>query len=788
MKLAHIACTVRVLAAWGVAAWTAHAASYRFDMGTDESPLAAGYARVTKETALASSPEFGWTRRPRYGLFRNGPSNPYYGTAGTAPEYALLSDGVLSIEENTFTFTVEPGRYAVTTVIGDLALDETRPGNSIWANGAQVASDVTTSATVKEFRFPIDAPAGRIELRYRADSRQKYVTVIAVTAEPLAPGAVCDPSMSTHPSGKVPPEVYRSNWEAFGKRVQNDWAQARGKLAERGVDFAYWKTACQGLRRRGELRGYFATGLGNWERIERRSGELSLEALCGVFAQIGMDGLVSSSPMVARELDRHGLLRAPGVGGEGFPGPNPGDATPNRLRKADGSEATVPGVWSNCAPDVIATFREAWRQRFEATAPGAAFLMIDEPRGMWYAGNGMGDYSTAAEGSFRRWAAGQGWTDLSRRGIPPRGRTLDFHRFYSFRLDSVGRFVEACVEHTPIRAEGVPVMPGNGNVGPEQMNHSCFWPPAMARRGFVAACWSYGAPATCKMHAETVKIAAEHGGEHAIFHPLFAGRDTPWQDLPRATACISALNTRVFAYHFGGVVNGPNRVGWMQAAYLCSRLTHATTDLVHTPPLYVWCPESIVYNDLVEFSTAEATNWRQVAQCLFDANLDYAVTNLLTIPKDAILLYACVRPVLSQEEMMRLERFVHAGGTVLCTFTRAPELPDGSLIQAWAELPKDRLKHVALLPDALEKAVVAHGGGRNWPLDEAAVKTYLYLRENRRVHLLSNTEIEAEVSVRLPAGVRDALTGKVHRAGALVAFPRAGYALLEEMELAAGSR
>ena len=490
MNLAPIVSAVRIVVVLAVVASAAHAATYRFDMGTDESPLATGYTRVTKESTFAQAPGFGWARRARYGLFRNGPANPYYGTADTAPDYALLSDGVLSIEENTFAFAVEAGRYAVTTIIGDLALDETRPGNSIWANDVPVASDVTTSATVKEFRFSVDAPAGRIALRYRADSSQKYVTVIAVTAEPLEADAVCEPSVSTHPPGKIAPEVYRRNWEVFGKRVEGDWAQAARSLTERGVDLAYWNTACQALRVRGDLRGYFATGLGNWERIERRSGELSLRALCRVFAEIGVDGLVSNSPMVARELDRHGFRRAVSAGGEGFPGNDPEEATANRLRKADGSAATVAGVWSNCAPDVIEAFRDSWRRRFAKTVQGASFLMFDEPRGMWYSSNGMGDYSTPAETAFKHWAESQGWSELSRRGIPPRARTLDFHRFYLFRLESVGAFVEACVEGTPIREKNVPVMPGNGNVGPEQMNHSCFWPPAMARRGFVAACWS----------------------------------------------------------------------------------------------------------------------------------------------------------------------------------------------------------------------------------------------------------------------------------------------------------
>jgi hypothetical protein len=221
--------------------------TYRFDMGSESSPVTEGYVRVTHATLLAANPAFGWLQPPRGALFRADPANPYYANQDASPEFALYSDGVLSIEENAFVILVQPGRYVVTAVIGDLAL------------------------------------------------------------------------------------------------------------------------------------------------------------------------------------------------GEGFPRPDMTGVPLNELQAADGSLSTIERVWSNCAPEAVEAFRESWTTAAKDVAGTAAFLLIDEPRGMWYSGS-FGDHSAPAQEAFRRWAAERGYADLAERGIPPRGRTLDFYRFYQFRLESVPRF------------------------------------------------------------------------------------------------------------------------------------------------------------------------------------------------------------------------------------------------------------------------------------------------------------------------------------------------------------
>ncbi len=758
---------------------SASAESYRFDMGSATSPLAPGYTRVTPATLLSANPDYGWTRAPMTVIFRTDPDNPYYATQDTAPEFALYSDGVLSLEENSFVFRVPAGRYAVTAVIGDLAIGEARPGNSIWANGVQVATDELTNASVKAFRFPVAAPEGQITLRFRADSLQKYVTVIAVTAEAVAQDAQVAPSVQQYPTTPPGPAEFRANWEILQTRLIADWERAKAALTAEGVDLREWAERSATLRQLPGYREYWGWGLGSgaWERISGPMGGLPIGRLCTAFREMGIDGFSTNSGALVKELTAVGLKHAVTGSAEGFPRGDMTGVPLNLMKNADGSTTTVPRVWSNCAPEAIRTFQEVWRERLAAAAPGASFFVIDEPRGMWYAGR-YGDVSEPAQAAFKRWAAEHGWHELAAKGIPERARSLDFYRFYQFRLQSVALLVRAFTRDTPVA--DVPTMPGNGNAGPEQMNHSCYWPPAMAQHGLVSATWAYDNPASCKMYAETLRIAEELGGQSVIVPPLYAEAHTPAQDLPMNTACISALTTRVLPWHFRGPTVAPNRIDWMKAVFYGARLTHATSGLTHTPPLYVWCPESIVYNDLVEFNAAEAAHWKVTWQALFDANLDYKVTTTLAVPPPAVVIYSCVRPVLSEEEFGRLQRFVAGGGTVLCTFTRPPEWPDGRPIAEWGTLPAGRVMTLDLSPAGLRDEVGQRGLARNWETGAAALKTYLYQREGTRVHLINNTDPAAPASFVLPAPVTDALSGARLERGATLTVRAAGYALLEE--------
>jgi len=755
----------------------ASADGVRFDMGGPSTPLADGYTRVTPADRFAPDKPFGWTKAPMGFLFRGEPTNPYLGQGPAGREFTLLSDAVLSLEENSFIFTVKPGRYAVTAIIGDLALGEGRPGQSIWANGVLVADKEGTDASVKAFTFPADAPAGQIELRFRSDSSQKYVTVEGVSAEPLAAGQELPVTMKQYPDGPVPLETYRANWQALQDALLADWAQAKRELQAEGADVAYWQGEVARLKGRPGYRTYWGWSIGGgaWDRLAQKIGPLDVSALLAAYKEMGIDGFSTNQQMLAEQLRAAGFRHAVSGHAEGFPGDLTG-ITLNLMRNADGTTTTVPKVWSNCAPEARAKFTELWQRNPGETARGAEFFLIDEPRGMWGAGR-YGDVSEPAQAEFQRWAEAKGYRELLGQPIPERGRTMACYRFYQFRLQSVAAFMAAAVKGAPV--ETIPAMPGNGNVGPEQMNHSCLWPPALAQAGMMTACWGYDNPASCKMYAETIRIAEEYGGQDTIVPPQYPEAHTALQDRPMNTACISALNTRVMPWHFRGPTDGPDRVARMKNVFYASRLTHATSGLRHTPPLYVWCPESIVYNDLVEMNEAEKANWRQVWQTLFDANLDYGVTNTLAVPPGAVVLYACVRPVLNAEEFARLQKFVSQGGTLLCAFAGTPELPDGTPIADWAKLPRNRLVPAALAPEALQRCLPHRQGQLAWPTDQPALKVYAYTTAGGgRAYLLNNTSLEQPAAVKLPQALRDMLTGQSRQQGEMVTIPPGMYALL----------
>lgn len=766
-------CLVAIALSCGLS--LAGAETYRFDMGGPDTPLMAGYTRVTPSDLVAEGKAFGWTKAPMGFLFRGEPTNPYLAQPQSM-EFTLLSDAVLSFEENRFVMAVQPGRYAVTAIIGDLALGEGRPGQSIWANGALVADKVSTNASVKAYTFPVEAPDGKIELGFRSDSSQKYVTVEAVSAEPLAQGQDLPVTMKEYPEGPVPVAVYERNWQALQDALLGDWDQAKEELQAEGVDLAYWQKHMDFLRKMAEYRQYWGWSLGGGasERLAKQIGRLDLTKLLAAYREMGIDGFGTNQQMIAEQLRAAGFRHCVAGHAESFPGGDTTGITLNLLKNADGSTTTIDKVWSNCAPEAREAFRKLWAENPGEVASGADFFLIDEPRGMWSSGR-FGDYSVPCQQEFSKWCEAQGYTDLVGQPIPERGRTMAFYRFYQFRLQSVAAFMKAAVAGTPV--EQIPLMPGNGDVGPEQMNHNCLWPPALAQAGMMTACWAYHDPASCKMYAETIRIAEEYGGQTTIVPPQYPEQHTVLQTRPMNTACISALTTRVMPWHFNGPTIGPDRPQWMKNVFYASRLVHAMSYMRHAPPLYVYLPESIVYNDLVEFNEAEKGNWRKVYQALFEANLDYGVTNTLALPRNSVVLYACVRPVLSEEEFARVQKFVADGGTLLCAFESAPELPDGTPIADWGKLRAERVVRLDLDPPALCQALERLRKPMNWQTDQPALKTYRYAyADGGMAHLLNNTSLEQPATVKLSDHWADAFTGRT--APATITIPPGMYELL----------
>lgn len=787
---------------------SATGASYRFDMGGKYTPLTEGYLLVTPNTGVnrdgvetrhsgqdaavlsadedAKNPNYGWkltVQQPRgfpQVLYRNDALNPYYANE-KSKEFSLYSDGVLSFEENTFEFKAEPGRYAVTAVIGDLMPNEGRPGNSIWANGAKVVENISTDGNVKAITFPVQAGEGKISLRFRADSDQKYVTVMVVNAEPLAEGQECMLKEVTYPASVPTTDTYKQNWKRFESVYSAEWDKVKAELKAEGVDFEYWSKISAQLKKQKNYCEYFPvfrSGVTSWERISQYAEGISIAQTSKVFSEMGIDGITGPDAVGMRELPINGIKYAIYSGGQAFSYTmKHSDFTPDLLKMADGTTTTIDGVLSSSDPKLIAAFRKSMHDKFANVAEKASFMFIDEPVEPYCASGKYGDFSKPAEESFKRWASEHGWKELAQKGFPERGRTMDFYRFYQFRLELPAMFVRDFIKDTPV--EKITIVPGNGNLGPEMMNHSGFWPPSFAKHGLAPTTWAYDSTASCKMYSEVTRLAEEYGVRSCVTPPYGVyTHNTPLSVVPLTTACISARHWKVMPF---GPVELPGLAAWMKPVYYGSRLAHATSDLTHTPPLYVWCPESIVFNDLVELKGDDANNWKRLWNTLFKANIDYAVTELLKIPKDAILLYTSVNPVLTDEEFTRLQKFVKGGGKVLVAMGKSPEYPDGKAIDGWKALPAESIISTKLSAPELKEKLTALQKVRNWDTGVEAVKTYRYQRGGRTVHLLNNTNIRETAKVTMPSKMQDVMTGKVLEKDSTCEILPGLYALLEEI-------
>ncbi len=77
-------------------------------------------------------------------------------------------------------------------------------------------------------------------------------------------------------------------------------------------------------------------------------------------------------------------------------------------------------------------------------------------------------------------------------------------------------------------------------------------------------------------------------------------------------------------------------------------------------------------------------------------------------------------------------------------------------------------------------ALPALAARRNLETGVACVKSYLYSRQGKPVHLLSNMDVENTREVKLPSAMTDAFTGEKLAAGVAIKLGPGRYALLEE--------
>jgi len=444
-----------------------------------------------------------------------------------------------------------------------------------------------------------------------------------------------------------------------------------------------------------------------------------------------------------------------------------------RIIQPDGSFRTIEGAYSPWDPAMTEVFGRAY-ERYAEVAPYCKLLWIDEPRGAWGAG-GVGDYSEPAQAAFGAWARENGYDALAKRGIPLPERSWDFYRFYRWRLSATADLVERFWEPLGI---DIPVYPGNGSLGPETMNHNTMWPPSFAAAGMGVCSWMYDGG---RASAELMRaVERELGGAVLPFSAL-------WQD-PDGCVVQSAIvagaggHEGLHLWQPGSTFSGTRRVEWLEAAAEIARMVQALSGLEHDADIYLYCPESIVYNDLADFTRTEAERWKAVQDALQAANVDYRVTLTCETPTPSVILYAPARAVLADEEAAGLIGHLDRGGTLIYACATEPEYPDGSPLQALADRlaspAPGRVVRMTEGFDAVRVAdeAVALGLTLNPPALSAGVLSFRFTAEGRETVLWVNTTGEA-VTETSPFVANDLVTGE--RIDAQFTIPAYRYRVLD---------
>ena len=709
----------------------------------------AGWIGIHQWSDYEASRGYGWAESKSSAPYdRDTPVSPLFHRRGDYPLYHMLSDGLVfgPQRERCFRVDLEPGTYNITLYLGDLSLGEGRWGMRVMAKDEVLIESVATRGG------QVRAVARRLELT-------ESPLMLTFTNEPKA-GPQCSVSgFEVRSSSKDAP--LRSDVLFGGERFGPEEARLSFEMLMKG-ERQRWEEAKQALARDDHLGSadlppankdatqIYPTTYGDFGRLCNLAPGLDVSALPKLLKEIGVDAVSVSHPNVATQYAAAGIRVIPGVGGERWPSKETPDM--QTLLDARGKIYARPGVFSIHSPHNQAEFRKYYLRRLGPVLPHLSAVFVDEPRGMTSAG-GIGDYSEWSEAAFRAWCADNAHPECAARGLPKPAMSKAFYAFHLFRFDSVPMFLEGIIRGTPLARAYF--MPGNGILGPQYVNHSTFWPPALARAGMMSLSWNYGEPWKAKMSAEVVKATSEFGGKGGVF--TLIGHD----EARARMQAVAALGAKI-------AVLSPR-------SHMSFRLLREFAVLARTlgPAerhcgVYLYWPASLTFPDLVGFSNAEAARWLGLAEALYKANVDYRVTytgKVMTQP--SLLVYAPIKPVLSQREVGDLRAYLAAGGRLVYGCKSDPIRPTGepygTLEATFGHEAANRVlrPRSPLTPDLIRAAAAQHLVPSNpQPTSDSFVLTYAFELGDRRLLLVANPDGPRAATLGLGENWRDYFTGQ----------------------------
>lgn len=698
-----------------------------------------GYGFIGTPTTMSGRP-----------YVRNNYYNPVYHDSDSIPLYNLICDGLYFYahgdRQSDFRIDLPPGDYMVTLYLGDMNVGEGRPNQSVAANGHPFLDRVSVGAgQVGAFSGKITLPPESPLVLTFGLSNNTAVTGLAVTP--------CTPETAVPPVSFIP-ERAELNLAAAQANI-NRFVEREKSIIQTELD-ALRRDGCIGPDltlppHTADATGIYATMFGDVSRLANLCPGLDVSAITTMVREIGFTGIGLSNPEIMQKYAAAGLQVSTGIHAEVQP-PTGKTYPPQILRRRDGSEHQLPGFFAIHAPEVQADFRHIYDTSKKESAPFAHFIFVDEPRGMTCTGGYLGDYSETSRKAFADYCQNQNLPPPDADGAPMPAYSDAFHAFFRFRFDSVPRFILNSCAGTCI--EALPKLAGNGDIGPLNVNHNCFYPPAFAAAGMTPASWCYVEPALAKIAAETMRACGrEMNRDGAVFTRVGNQHENIERHL--GLAVLSARNSCL------GPREGHNARLITEFAALARRLAGTEPD----GDLYLYWPESLTYPDLIHWNQAVATAWTAYARALFAGNINFKLCfNPEQLPPSALLVFVSPEPVLSPVELARLLDFLRRGGRLQITTQTPLRQPNGTPYPApFANSAPGQVELLTapLTPTALRAAADRGDFKLNRELPATlplSSWSFTHLGRRERLLLLFNAGTET-ATVTPPPACRDAFTG-----------------------------
>jgi hypothetical protein len=730
-----------------------------------------GWTPIHRWSDYSAEKGFGWLEQEnRLDLpyERHAPDNPLFHAATTEPLYNLIVDGLCSRKgkgtKAPFRIDTAPGTYRITIYFGDMGLGEPRSDMGALVNGEPVFAGIVS-------------PGGQVVVESRVvESKEPFLTVtftIGAGGQTAVSGFTVervDAAAAPAATVRLPP---RADPESMAKNLAAKLAADNANIDTVLTDFVAHGIPATAVGPGPSPAGatkILATMYGDPSRLLSLAPNLDVSGQGLTLKRLGIDRVSVKSPAVAKTYRALGLECIGSVHAEGFP-PRAGQPVPQKLRKRDGSLVELPGFFSLFAPGNVAALAADWKRSFSTMQGTVDSVFVDEPRGMTFNGGLLGDYGPDALSAFRVWLASHRPGQSPPTALPSPAFSQPYYEFFLFRLDAVPEFLAAIARDAGM--ESVRLLPGNGELAPVSVNHSTFFPPAFAKRGYEPGSWNYDEPWQGKRSAEVVAaVQREYGVNAAVY--TSCGID----DVTNRMLSLAAISARP-------AVLGPREGTSFRLFMELAAAARSLADTAHESPVHLYWPASLTYPDLVDYTNAEGNHWDTLAKSLYDDNLDFKVTYRCDLPPGSIVVYAPRRAVLSDDEVASLRGHLARGG-VLVYGSDGPLLrPDatvrGTPGEVFGDAGPGNIVTMKQAPTArdLRDLAAARGMAVNPEGSSAAVKTFSFRRGDEQLVLALGSDRERPSTLSLPDSARDAFTGAPLPAGKAIPIEPGFFRLLK---------